>query len=80
MAFGRGLLFGFFVGVIATAARRRSVGSGSAPGAAPPGAPSPLRAAAAAARQAAHDEQERLQREFRAARRRGDLYSEGGDD
>ena len=75
MAFGRGLLFGFFVGVIATTARRRSIGSGS-----PPGAPSPLRDAVAAARQAAHDEQERLQREFRAARRRGDLHFENEDD
>ena len=80
MAFGRGLLFGFFVGVIATTARRRSIGTGSAPGAVPPGVPSPLRDAVAAARQAAHDEQERLQREFRAARRRGDLRSEYEDD
>ncbi len=79
MAFGRGLLFGFFVGVIATAARRRSIGSGSAPSAAPPGAPSSLRDAVAAGRQAARDEQERLQHEFRTARRRGDLHSESED-
>lgn len=76
MAFGRGLLFGFLVGAIATATSRRSMGPMSEGTASSSGPPGPAREAMAAGRHAAHDERDRLQREFRDARRRGDLHPE----
>jgi len=82
MALGRGLLFGFFVGAIATAVSRSSTDQSGIPadGHAGPSATAPMRDAMTAGRSASREERERLERQFRDARRRGDLHPEDHED